>query len=143
MMPYFKDEKDMLGVQRVFFEELASDREIGPQLRASKLVIRFVSHDPAGMVTIDCRGAAPEGKHFSVVFGETGLHPDITLTTSADLGHEFWLGRVNMVNALFSGKAKASGDVTMAMKFLPALKPISVIYKRVLAALGRPDLLPK
>ncbi len=142
-MPHFKDEKDMLEIQRVFFDKLASDPEIGPQVRASNLIIRFVSHDPAGMVTIDCRGAAGEGKYFSVTFGETGLRPDITLTTSADLGHEFWLGRANMVNALFSGKAKASGDVTLAMKFLPVLKPIAVIYKQVLTALDRKDLLLK
>ena len=71
------------------------------------------------MVTIDCRGAAEEGKYFGVAFGESPLSPDITLTTSADLGHEFWLGKANMVNALFSGKAKASGDVSLAMKFLP------------------------
>jgi putative sterol carrier protein len=65
------------------------------------------------------------------------------LTTSADLGHEFWLGKANMVNALFSGKAKASGDVTLAMKFLPSLKRIAAVYKQVLATLGREDLLPK
>jgi hypothetical protein len=142
-MPYFKDEKDMLEVQRAFFDQVASNPEIGPQLRASNLIIRFVSHDPAGMVTIDCRGAAAEGKYFSVAFGETGLRPDITLTTSADLGHEFWLGRANMVSALFSGKAKASGDVTLAMKFLPMLKPIAAIYNQVLTALDRRDLLLK
>jgi SCP-2 sterol transfer family len=142
-MPYFRNEQDMLEVQRVFFDRVASDPEIGPQLQASKLIIRFVSHDPAGTVTIDCHGPAAEGRFFQVTFGEGGLHPDITLTTSADLGHEFWLGRANIVNALFSGKAKASGDVSLAMKFLPALKPISAVYREVLAALNRPDLLPK
>jgi hypothetical protein len=142
-MPYFKDPKEMLDIQRVFFDKVASDPEIGPKLRASNLIIRFVSHDPAGVVTIDCRGAAGEGKHFTTTFGESDLRADITLTTSADLGHEFWLGRANIVNALFSGKAKAAGDVTLAMKFMPALKPIADIYKRVLTSLGRQDLVLK
>jgi len=142
-MPYFRDEKDLLDVQRVFFDTVASDPELGPQLRASNLVIRFVSRDPAGIVTLDCRGAAGEGKHFGVAFGESALRPDITITTSADLGHEFWLGKANIVNALFSGKATASGDVSQAMKFLPSLPRIAVIYKRVLTGLGRPDLLVK
>jgi hypothetical protein len=142
-MPYFKDQREMLDIQRVFFDKVASDSEIGPQLRASNLIIRFVSHDPAGVMTIDCRGAAAEGKHFTTTFGETDLRPDITLTTSADLGHEFWLGRANIVNALFMGKAKASGDVTLAMKFLPALKPIADLYKQVLVSLGRQDLVLK
>ncbi len=142
-MPYFKDQKEMLDIQRVFFDTVACDPEIGPQLRAANLIIRFVSHDPAGVVTIDCRGAAGEGKHFTTSFGETDLRPDITLMTSADLGHEFWLGRANIVNALFMGKAKASGDVTLAMKFLPALKPIADLYKQVLVSLGRQDLVLK
>jgi len=142
-MPYFKDQKEMLDIQRVFFDRVASDPEIGPKLRASNLIIRFVSSDPAGVVTIDCRGAAGEGKHFATTFGESDLKPDIILTTSADLGHEFWLGRANIVNSLFSGKAKATGDVTLAMKILPVLKPIADIYKQVLKSLGRQDLLPK
>ena len=142
-MAYFKDEKEMLDIQRVFFDKVASDPEIGPKLRASKLIIRFVSSNPAGVVTIDCRGTAGEGKHFTTTFGESDLRPDVTLTTSADLGHEFWLGRTNIVNALFSGKAKASGDVTLAMKFIPVLKPIADIYKQVLTSLGRQDLILK
>jgi hypothetical protein len=142
-MPYFKDEKDWLTVQRAFFDKATSDPEIGPQLRASKLVIRFVFRDPAGVVTIDCRGVAGEGRHFGVTFGESPQSPDITLTTSADLGHEFWLGKTNIVNALFSGKAQASGDVSLAMKFLPALPRIAAIYKQVLTALNRPDLILK
>jgi hypothetical protein len=142
-MPYFKDQKEMLDIQRVFFDKVASDPEVGPLLRASKLVIRFVSTDPAGTLTIDCQGAAGEGKHLGTAFGESDLRPDLTLTTSADLAHEFWLGKANIVNALFSGKAKATGDVMVAMKILPALKPISDIYKQVLKSLGRQDLLPK
>jgi len=142
-MPYFKDQKEMLDIQRAFFDKVASDPEVGPVLRASKLIIRFVSSDPAGVVTIDCRGAAGEGKHIATAIGESDLRPDITLTTSADLAHEFWLGKVNIINALFAGKAKATGDVTAAMKILPALKPIADIYKLVLKSMGRQDLLPK
>jgi SCP-2 sterol transfer family len=142
-MPYFKDQQEMLDIQRAFFDKVASDQEVGPILRASKLVIRFVSTDPAGSVNIDCRGAAGEGRYVATAFGESDLKPDITLTTSADLAHEFWLGKANIINALFSGKAKATGDVTAAMKILPALKPISDIYKQVLKSLGRQDLLPK
>ena len=142
-MPYFKDQKEMLDIQRVFFDKVASDPEIGPKLRASNLIMRFVTNNPEGVVTIDCRGAAGEGKHFTTTIGESDLRPDLTLTTSADLGHEFWLGRANIVNALFSGKAKAAGDVTLAMKFMPALKPIAEIYKQVLTSLGRQDLILK
>jgi hypothetical protein len=142
-MAYFKNTDEMVAVQRTFFDKVAADPEIGPRLRASNLIIRFVSTDPAGIMTIDCRTAGGGGRHFTTVFGESDLRPDVTLTTSADLAHEFWLGRANIVNALFAGKAKAQGDVTLAMKFMPVLKPIAEIYKQVLASLGRRDLLLK
>ncbi len=142
-MPYFKDQREMLDIQRAFFYRVASDPVIGPQLRASNLILRFVTKDPDGMITIDCRGAAAEGKHFTTAFGENPLRPDITLTLSSDLCHEFWLGRADIVNALFGGKVKAVGDVTLAMKFLPVLKPIAAIYKQVLVSLGRQDLVLK
>ena len=142
-MPYFKDQKEMQDIQRAFFERVASDPEVGPKLRDAGLIIRFQVHDPAGSVTIDCRGAVGEGCYLVTAFGESDLRPDITLTSSADLSHEFWQGRVNIINALFAGKVKASGDISQAMKFVPALKPIADIYKDVLISLGRQDLILK
>ena len=142
-MAYFKDANEMLEVQRAFFDKVASDPEVGPKLKASNLIVRFVSTDPPGIVTIDCRAAAGGGRHFTTTFGQSEIRPDITLTTSADLAHEFWLGRANIVSALFAGKAKAQGDVTLAMKFMPVLKPIAEIYKQLLVSLGRRDLLSK
>jgi hypothetical protein len=142
-MPYFKDQAEMQEIQRVFFESVASDPEVGPQLREAGLVIRFEVHDPAGSVTLDSRGTAGEGRYFVIAFGDNDLQPDITLTSSADLSHELWQGRVNIVSALFSGKVKAAGNVSQAMKFVPALKPIADIYKNVLTSLGRQDLILK
>ncbi len=140
-MPYFKDQKEMQDVQRAFFDRVASDPDVGPKLRASGLIIRFELSDPPGNVTIDCRGAAPEGRYFETFFEETEVRPDITLKSSADLNHEVWLGRADIVNALFTGKAKASGDVGQAMKIVPALKPIAGIYRNVLTSIGRQDLI--
>jgi hypothetical protein len=142
-MPYFKDQKEMEDIQGTFFEKVASDPEVGPKLRAAGLVIRFQVHDPIGSVTIDCRGETGEGRYLTATFGESELRPDITLTSSADLSHELWLGKINVVNALFTGKVKASGDVSQAMKIVPALTPIADIYKEVLTSVGRQDLILK
>jgi hypothetical protein len=142
-MPYFKDQKEMEDIQSAFFEKVASDPEVGPKLRAAGLVIRFQVHDPIGTVTIDCRGETREGRYLTAAFGESEIRPDITLTSSADLSHELWLGKINVINALFTGKVKASGDVSQAMKIVPALTPIAGIYKEVLTSLGRQDLILK
>ncbi|MBN2409177.1 MAG: SCP2 sterol-binding domain-containing protein [Candidatus Aminicenantes bacterium] len=142
-MPYFKNENELQDIQRAFFERLASNPEVGPKLKDSGLIIRLQVHDPDGNVTINCRGGAGEGRHFATVFGKTDLKPDITLSSSADASHELWLGRVDVVSALFTGKIKAAGDVGQAMKLVPAFKPIGAIYKDVLISLGRQDLVPK
>jgi hypothetical protein len=142
-MPYFKDQNEMQDIQRAFFDQVAADPKVGPQLRAAGLVIRFQFHDPSGSVTIDGRGEPGEGRYFAVALGENDLRPDITLTSSADLSHELWLGKINVINALFTGKVKASGDVSQAMKIVPALTPIAGIYKEVLTSLGRQDLILK
>lgn len=142
-MPYFKDPDEMQDIQRAFFDKVASDPKVGPPLRAAGLIIRFQFHNPSGSVTIDGRGDAGEGRYLDVSFGESDLRPDITLTSSADSSHEIWLGRLDIVNALFTGKVKASGDISQAMKIVPALKPIADIYKNVLTALGRQDLILK
>jgi hypothetical protein len=142
-MSYFKNQEEMYAVQRVFFDRVARDPEIGPQLQKSKLIIRFKVHDPDGVVTINCRDASEEGKYFAAVFGESDLRSDITLASSADISHEFWQGKVNIVTALLSGKTRAEGDISQAVKFMPVLKPIFEIYPRVLKDLGRGDLITK
>ncbi len=142
-MPYFKNQEEMYAIQSAFFDRVARDPEIGPQFRKSNLIIRFKVHDPDGVVTINCRDVAEEGKHFVTIFGESDSKPDITLVSSADTSHEFWLGKVNIITSLLSGKTRAEGDISQAVKFMPVLKPIFEIYPQALKDLGREDLITK
>jgi putative sterol carrier protein len=142
-MSYFRSQDEMYAVQRAFFNRVASNPTIGPALQKTNLVIRFKLHDPEGLITIDCRGPEAQGRFFSTVFGESDLRPDLTLLSSADISHEFWLGRVNIVTALVSGKARAEGDISQAMKIMPVLKPMIDIYFQVLKESDRLDLIPK
>ncbi len=142
-MAYFRNQDEMYAVQRAFFDRIARDPMIGPTLQKSNLVLRFELHDPDGLITIDCRAPEAEGRFFSTVFGKSDLQPDLTLLSSADISHEFWLGRVNIVTALVSGKARAQGDISQAMKIMPVLRPMVDVYVQVLRESGRPDLIPK
>lgn len=140
-MPYFKSQEEMFDVFRSFFEAVASNPAIGPDFQKSKLIVRFQVHDPDGLMTINCRDVAPAGKYFSFTLGETGVKPDLTLTSSADFNHEFWLGKANVISALFGGKVCADGDIALAAKIVPFLKPVFDLYPRVLRQLGREDLI--
>ena len=141
-MPYFKNTEEMYEIYQAFFERLASDPDIGKALTSSKLVVQFKVHYPAGLITIDCRGnLQDDGKFISCILGETNLVPDLTFTCSSDFSHEFWHGKVNIVSALLSGKAKAEGNLTQSMKLLPLLKPVYELYPQILKELGREDLI--
>ena len=142
-MAYLKDQEEVSEIQRAFFDRVARDPHIGPQLKKSNLIIRFKVHDPESVVTINCRDLPESGKYVITVFGESDLKPDITLLSSADVHHEFWLGKVNIITALLGGKMRAEGDVSQAVKFMPVLKPIIELYPQVLRDLGRADLVGK
>lgn len=141
-MPYFKDTEEMYSVYQVLFDRLSSHPEVGPALLESNLIVRFVVHDPEGIITVNCRQKPEEeGKFISFVMGESPLKPDLTFTCSSDFSHKFWHGKVNVVSSLLSGEAKAEGNVPQAMKLLPAIKPVYGLYPEILREMGRDDLI--
>jgi len=138
-MPYFKDSEEMYKIHQTLFDRLATHPEVGPALAASELVVRFVVHDPEGIITVSCR--EEKGKYISYVMGESPLKPDLTFTCSSDFSHSFWQGKVNIVSALLKQEAKAEGKISQAMKLLPALKPVYELYPQILKEIGREDLI--
>jgi hypothetical protein len=58
----------------------------------------------------------------------------------ADTAHRFWLGRVNVTEALARGQIKANGPVAKILKLVPLTKPAYPRYKAQLEAQGREDL---
>lgn len=140
-MPFFKDNKEMYLVYQIFFDKAASHPDVGSALADSNLIVSFKVKDPEGEITINCKEEpTEEGKSFSYIFGENDLTPDFTISSPADFCHKFWLGKVDIVSALFSGEVKADGDFSKAMKLLPILKNVNELYNQVLKDIGRDDL---
>lgn len=141
-MPYFKESKEMYTIYEGLFDCLASHPEVGPTLANSGIVVRFKVHDPEGIITVNCRDKPEEeGKYFSYSMGESTLEPDFTISSSSDFCHKFWLGKVDIVSSLLSGKAKADGNLSQAVKLLPALKNVFNLYLQALKDIGREDLI--
>lgn len=120
------------------WELLGEDPDVGPKLAATNLVMRGVYTDPVYQVTIVCKDGAVKIEH-----GESDIEADATLILSADTGHHFWLGAVNIPMSLARGQIKAEGKMSEIMKVLPFLKPAFQIYKDYLVREGREDLLTK
>jgi len=141
-MPYFKSNQEMYNIHEELFKRLASDPEIGSALAKAGLIVCFKVSDPEGVFTVNCRDKpAEEGKFISYEMGESSLNPDLSFTFSADFIHKFWQGKVNIVSAILSGDVKAEGKIQQAMKLLPALKPVYILYPQMLKEIGREDLI--
>jgi putative sterol carrier protein len=137
-MGVFKDSTEASQFIGRIWELLADDPDIGPKLAATNLVMRGSYTDPDYVVTIYCQAGSIKVEH-----GDTTTEADATLILSADTGHRFWLGAVNLPMALARGQVKAEGKMSEVMKVLPFLKPAYDIYRAHLVAAGRDDLLTK
>jgi putative sterol carrier protein len=102
----------------------------------------FLEKGRKGKISINCNNpSAGREKYFSYVMGESTLKPDLAFSNSADFVHQFWQGKVNVVSALLYGEVKRDGNISQAVKLLPAIKPIFDLYPQILKEIGRSDLI--
>lgn len=135
-MPVFQDAGEVYQYIGGVFRAAIADPEIGPQTKASGLSMRFDYSGPESVLLID----------FTAGTVQTGddvppTEPTLTLTMKADDAHKFWLGDLNLVMAMATGKVKAKGPVPEMLKLLPLAKPLFAQYRKTLEESGRQDLL--
>ncbi len=130
-MPVFKDADQLYDCFGALFKQLADDPKVGPVIAKSGLVIRFNYANPECGITID---ATKEPIEFH--FGDCGLKPSVDMSMQADVAHQFWLGKVNLVSALTRGTIVAKGSIPSIMKLLPIISPAFKIYPEVLKQKG-------
>jgi hypothetical protein len=142
-MPIFKDFEELHSCFGRLYDEAQRDSRIAPKIKDSHLVILFRYEEPHAVVTINA--AAPPSQHgtyFDVLWSEaTGLRPDIEMSMKADVAHQFWHGKVNLMVALARRQIIARGPIPKILKLLPAVEPMYEMYPRILHDLGRDDLI--
>lgn len=82
-----------------------------------------------------------EGLPFQVGYGEPTEPVLLTFEQDGDTAHRFWLGRVNLQQALARQQVVARGPLSRAMKLIPHLDTIYPLYHAYLQEIGRADLL--
>ncbi|MEN9934990.1 MAG: hypothetical protein RLZZ387_1569 [Chloroflexota bacterium] len=141
-MPVFKSFDELHTCLSKLYDEAKRDARIAPKIRDSHLVIQFRYDDPAAVVTINA--AAPptqENAYFDVLWGDnTGLKPDVEMSMKADVAHQFWHGKVNLMAALARRQIVAKGPIPKILKLLPAVEPMYEMYPHILREVGREDL---
>ncbi|MET0127554.1 MAG: SCP2 sterol-binding domain-containing protein [Solirubrobacterales bacterium] len=136
-MPLFSDAQEVYDTIGRLFVEIAADEELAAQFRAANTIVRYQYSDPDSAITVRLQ----EGEPGDVDFGESEMEPEVTMTMAAETAHRFWLGQVNVPQALTRGEIKAQGPVAKILKLVPLAKPVFPRYKAQLEAQGRTDLI--
>jgi hypothetical protein len=137
-MPIFADEAQFQDCITGIFLALRQDLQIGPRVQATGLVVRFSYAHPDTFVIVDCR-KTPISVEWDA---EPTLTPEerskiyIEMAMEADTGHQFWLGKLNLVAAITRGLVRAKGPIPSIMRLLPIIKPAFALYPQVLAEKG-------
>jgi len=142
-MPYFKDAQECDAILGGFFRKMSEDLagkdpvlvEIQSKLAGIDFIVKFVSSQPELALTLDFTKDP-----FSVLINDVAVNPTATFTLSADTGHKFWHGQVNLAKALTTKAIVARGPLSKILKLLPVITPLYQMYPVYLKQIGRADL---
>ena len=135
-MAVFKDEAEVYQYIGGIFEEALADPVIGQKFADSGVILKVTHTEPDSVFTVDM----PSKK---VLYGDdarNGPKPIVEMFMKADVGHQFWLGKVNISLALAKGQMRAKGPVPKILKLVPLAKSLFPRYRELLLKNGRPDL---
>ena len=142
-MPHFKDSDECDKVLGGFFRQMAEEVkkgdeeivEIQNKLSQISLIVKFVWRDPVLTLTLDFTQDP-----FTVHINDDTIAATATFTLTADNGHKFWHGQINLAKALTTKTIVARGSIPKILKLLPVIKPLYIRYPAYLKEQGRADL---
>ena len=135
-MAVFKDEAEVYQYTGGIFEEALADPVVGQKFAESGVILKVTHTEPDSVFTVDM----PSKK---VLYGDDarqGPKPVVEMFMKADVGHRFWLGKVNISLALAKGEMRAKGPVPKILKLVPIAKSLFPRYRELLLKNGRSDL---
>jgi hypothetical protein len=109
--------------------------KIQSKLAEIDLIVKFVWRDPVLTLTLDFTHDP-----FTVHVNNDEINPTATFTLTADNGHKFWHGQINLAKALTTKTIVARGPIPKILKLLPVIKPLYIKYPAYLKEQGRSDL---
>jgi hypothetical protein len=142
-MPYFKDSDECDKILGGFFRQMGEEVkkgdeeivEIQNKLAEISLIVKFVWRDPVLTLTLDFTQDP-----FMVRVNDDEIVATATFTLTADNGHKFWHGQINLAKALTTKTIVARGPIPKILKLLPVIKPLYIRYPAYLKEQGRSDL---
>lgn len=136
-MPIFRDSNQFYENVGELMDRAKMDPKVGPKIAKSKIVIQFRYTEPDAMTTVNAKDKpTQENAYVDVIQGDCDLNADVSMSMKADVAHQFWLGKINLVSALAKGEIKATGPIPKILKLLPAIKPLYDEYPKILRENG-------
>jgi hypothetical protein len=135
-VPVFKDTVQLYDCISSILEYLREHPPARDAFLKSGLIVRFKYSAPDGEITID-----GTGQPIGLFCGPCNRVPTVDMAMSADIAHQFWLGKVNLVAALTRGTMTAKGPIPAIMKLLPAITPAYKRYPEILREKGLESLI--
>lgn len=128
-MSAFRDSTHARDVIGGFFrQEAQEDDHI---FAGSGLVIGYNLHDPATHVILDATKPPQHGKAYDVYVDDPAAPvPTVDIALAADDFDKLYKGETQAMALMMMGKAKAKGDITVAMRLLPAMARVIPHYKK-------------
>ncbi len=143
-MSVFQDSQQFYDTVGELMDRAKTDPEIGPKIAKSGVIIQFKYTDPDAVTTINAKDKPTQkGAFVDVVNGPTNLKPDIEMTMAADVAHQFWQGKVNLVEALAKKRILLKGNQLKVLGLLPAVQPLYKKYPELLKEKGLGNLIGK
>lgn len=135
-MPLFSSQQEAEQVLSEFLEHITSDPELRPKFVAAATSFRANYHDPDCFVSL-----ATTVDPSAVKTGEEAKaeEVDVNMFMSAEDGHKFWLGQLNLPMALARKKVRVEGQIPKLLKLLPAMQPAFGMYRTFLKERGMED----
>ena len=143
-MGIFKDSQQFYDTVGDLMDRAKTDPVIGPKIAKSGVIIQFKYTDPHAVTTINAKSKPSQpGAFVDVINGPTALKPDIEMTMAADVAHQFWQGKVNLVEALARKRILLKGNQLKVLGLLPAVEPLYKKYPELLKEKGYGNLISK
>jgi len=142
-MAYFKSEAELREIIGMLYDQVKINPAVAPRIRDGKIIIQFRYTEPVGIVTINAAAPPTQPNAFyDVTWGENAnIKPDVEMSMKADVAHQFWHGKVNLMTALTRRQIIAKGPIPKILKLLPAVEPVYALYPKMLREIGRTDLI--
>ena len=132
-MATFSSQQEAEEILGDFMNHIATDPELRPKFVEAATSFRAHYADPDVVVSMVTTVDPPDIKVGPEAKAEK---VEVDMFMSADDGHKFWLGELNIPMAMARKKIKIEGSVGVLLKLLPALQPAFGMYRAYLDERG-------